>query len=244
MKTRGIFLCAALLAGVTQSVRAQSQSDFAGWTALMLTPVGAFPAIDVATGGTAAKRLPAWALRGTLWKFDGQSSQNVSMGGSYVAPVGTTASFTGTAGYYKPGGGNNGTLMLGGDLQNPFWHTVGTTSDPMTFNASWRGSLGLGHYTGTGGGTTMSLAGAVPFEMRYPLASKSVISGNITPGFGWGRVSGGGGPSQSGTRPMISFGGAWTSPTGTAVHLGVQKVIIDGNPPWVWGLAMSFVPGQ
>src|SRR4051812_35059772 len=200
MKVRGTLLSCALIACVARPAVAQTDNDVAAWFAISLTPVGAFPALQLAPGGSAAHRLPAWAFRGSSWKFDGANDRNNSFGGSYVAPVGVKSSFTGTVGYFKPGGaGNDGTGLLGGELQSPFWESVGTSSNSMTFNASGRGSLGVGRYTGSGGGTALSLVGSLPLGLRYAMASKSVLTANLTPGFGWGRISGSGAPSQSGT---------------------------------------------
>jgi len=95
-----------------------SEDEFAAWAAMMLTPVGAFPALMVSPGGNGAQRVPAWAFRGSAWKFEG-GDRNYNVGVSYIAPVATKAIFTGTLGVYAPGGDNadNG-LLLGGDLAN------------------------------------------------------------------------------------------------------------------------------
>src|SRR3954464_8712428 len=139
MKVRTSLVCCAvaMFAASVGSAGAQSDKDVAAWFALSLTPVGAFPTIVVPAGTSGTQRLPAWAFRATSWKFDGATDRNYSLGGSYVAPVGVKSTFTGTLGYFKPGGaGNSATIMGGGDLQSPFWESVAAANDPMTFSAS------------------------------------------------------------------------------------------------------------
>jgi hypothetical protein len=215
--------------------------DSGAWTAMMLTPAGALPAIMVSPGGGGAQRVPTWAFRFSSWKFGADRSSN--FGATVVAPVASKASFAGTLAFFKPGGGGDGTVMLGGDLETPFWESVKTANNPMTFSALANGGLGYGRFLGKGGGNLLSLVGSVPLGLHYAMANKSAFTAMVSPGFGFGSVSGGVQSSQSGTRPMISLGAAWMTPTGVGIHAGMDKVMVHGDPPWVWGFAISVVPG-
>jgi len=248
MKLRNVLMSCCVVVGVVAPgpVSAQvSEDEFAAWAALMSTPVGAFPAIMVSPGIVGARRVSAWAIRGSTWKFDVGNNRNYNLGVSLVAPVGTKAIFTPTLGVIVPtaDGADNG-LMLGADLETPFWQTVKTASNTVTFSASVKGSAGYGRIFTDPGSNYLSLVGSLPLALHYELADRSTLSAMVVPGAGVGRSSGGppGLVEGSDVRGLISIGGSWTMPSGVGFHLGTDKVVIDGGPPWVWGFSVSFVP--
>jgi hypothetical protein len=51
------------------------------------------------------------------------------------------------------------------------------------------------------------------------------------------------GASESGTRPFFGVGGEWLAPAGWAVHVGIQKVMIDNGPTNV-GAGFNWKLGQ
>jgi hypothetical protein len=239
MKVRALLVCCAMVA-VATTAAAQTSSDIAAWTALSLSPVGAFPGILLTPIWSGGERQGAFALLGSAWKFKGFKDQNINFGGSYAGPIGNRASLTGTLGYFRPGEGGAGTFMFGGDFQTVAWDPA--TTSPLTFSLFLKGSAGLGYYTGREGDQAVSLVGSVPLVIRYQLANKSAISATVTPGYGWGRAYGGGVPPEGGALPLISFAGSWAARNGAALHVAMQKIIIDGDAPWMWGVALSFVP--
>jgi hypothetical protein len=235
--------CAALLAAAP--VRAQSAGDFAAWTGIFFTPVGALPGLELPSGGTTDRRTQL-GVQVASWKFEGDEDRNTNFGIKLLAPMGTKARFGATLGWMEPGGGGNGVLIGGVDVGAPVW--VSATTEPTAVSIDVKGSLGFGHFTADGGGansSAWSLVGSVPIKIRHTLASKAMVSGFVGLGFGFAGVSDDT-DSESGTRPMISLGGAWTSAGGVGIHLGGQKVIIDSDPgdfPWVWALGGTFPMG-
>jgi hypothetical protein len=238
---RPALLVAALLAFGASTASAQTLDDFTAWLSLIQTPVGALPAIDAAPTGTGNDRSQVWAVRATSWKFNGAADRNNTIAGSVIAPVGTNASFTATVGYLKMGGGD-GTYMLAADYERPLWESAPTAGSPLGFSIAGKGSGGFGHFTGGSGYNVGSFAASLPIGARYVMANKSALSVHVTPGYGFGKLSGGSGgvDNGSGTRPLIGFGGAFTTASGFGFHLGMQKVVIQGNAPWTTGLAFSF----
>jgi hypothetical protein len=243
---RSITVALAGVAFTTSTALAQtgpSASDFAAWGAMMFTPIGAFapmsagPAKGAELGGNRA------ALRVSNYKMTGEQSGHMTIGGSYVTKVGTNAVVNGTLGYQMDGntGGEN-TIMLGADVISPLWAQPATAENNMALTANLQGSLGFGKEGGDNGVTAMSLAVGVPVGMTIEQASKAKISLFLTPGFGFGRLSATGG-SESGTRPFFGLGGEWTSPAGWALHLGIQKVMID-NGPTNLGAGFNYKLGQ
>jgi hypothetical protein len=241
---RPFLLAAGLLALGAATASAQT-GQFAAWLALIQTPVGALPAIDAAPTGSTNDRSQVWAVRATNWKFDGATDRNNTIAGSVIAPVGTDASFTATVGYLKMGSGD-GTYLLGADYQRPLWESGATASNPFAFSIAGKGSAGYGHFTGGSGYNLASLAASLPVGARYVLSNKSALSVHVTPGYGFGKLSGGsnGVDNGSGTHPLIGFGGAFTTASGFGFHIGMQLVrvgaLLNGNTPWTTGIAFSF----
>jgi hypothetical protein len=229
-----LFVMAAPLSGQA------SDNDHFGWFGLMMTPVGAFPQIELPSGGTVDRRTQ-FAIRLASWKYEAQDDRNSALGLTFFSPMGTKARFGATLGWFDPGGPGDGTIMAGADLGAPIWASA--TTEPTAVSIDVAGSLGIGRFTGSGGGTAWSLAGHVPFKIRHTFASKSMVSGFVRLGYGVAGVSDGG-DAENGSRPLIGFGGAWGFAGGAAVHLGAQQVMIDGDPPWVGTLAITFPFGS
>jgi hypothetical protein len=254
MKLRILLACSAALALIPMRAQAQSDDDTAAWFALMVTPYGALPPLMLAPVAKNGGRAMTVALRGGTWKFSDDlfdSPRNSAFGVTVAAPVGSKATLSGTVGYFHPGcpAGETckGDDMLGVDAEGPFWENTSTQGATRTvLNISLKGSLGFVHSNETDGGNGITFVGAVPFSVRYELASHSMFSAFVAPGMGIGRVSGGGDPSQTGNRPVFSAGAAWTTPAGVGLHLGWTKVVAPdgaGSLPSAVGLSISFAPG-
>jgi hypothetical protein len=237
-----MLVCAALISAAPAAPAAAQPSpgDFAAFFGMLFTPVGALPGLELPSGGTVDRRTE-FAVRLASWKFDGDDDRNTNFGFSLSAPVGTKARFGGTLGWMQPAGGGDGVLLGGVDLGMPVW--VSATTEPTAVSIDVKGSLGIGHFTGTGEGNAWSLVGEAPIKIRHVLANKSMVSGFVSLGFGFAGISETG-SSESGTRPVIGLGGAWRSAGGIGIHLGGSQVIIDGDPPWVWALNATFPMGK
>jgi hypothetical protein len=222
------------LAGITMTagtaIAQPSAGDVAAWGAMMATPIGAFAPMSAGPMKGVAVTGKSAALRLSNWKQTGATDGVMNIGGTYVTKAGTNAVLNATAGYSMPGcSGCDGTVMLGADVVSPLWGQPATAENSMALNANLQGSLGFGKNMGTNGPTALSLAVGVPVGMTMEQANKSKIALFVTPGFGFGRLSANS-ASESGTRPFFGLGGEWTSPAGWALHLGIQKVMIDNGP--------------
>jgi hypothetical protein len=226
-----------------------SEKDAAAWGGIMFTPVGAFPGIETASGGRTdvAKQL---AIRFSTWSFKDSDVRDNNLGVTFMSPGTSTLRYGLTVGYLWPsgdtGGSNDGTIMVGGDLASALWTSATSTSSSSSFSLDWKANLGFGRFTGDGGGNAWSLVAQLPVKWMYQMANKSDLSAYVAPGFGFAG-SGDNTDSESGTRPMIGFGGAWTSAGGVGVHLGFQRVPLDFGfgvtSPWVNALSVSFPMG-
>ncbi len=239
MMKKRFMLGFAALAFAMPAIAQTSAGDFAAWTGVSFTPVGALPGLELPSGGTVDRRTE-FAVRVASWKFDLADDRNTNFGFSILTPVGTKARFGGTLGWVQPAGGGDGVLMGGLDLGTPVW--VSATTEPTAVSIDVKGSLGLSRFTGTDGFNAWSLVGQAPIKIRHTLANKSMVSGFVSLGFGFAGISGSG-DSESGTRPLIGLGGAWRSAGGIGIHLGAGQVILDGDPPWVWTLSATFPMG-
>jgi hypothetical protein len=241
----------ALFVTVGSVAQAQSSGkDAAAWSGLMLSPAGAFPAIETSAGGRTdgARQL---AIRVSSWSFKDSDVRQNNYGISFLAPATSKVRYSGTVGWSQPsgdtGGDNDGLILLGGDIASALWESPASAGGNTSFSLDWKASMGLGHFTGEGGGNAWSLALQVPFKFMYKMASKSDLSAYVNAGFALAGVSDDT-DSETGTRPMYGLGGAWTSAGGVGIHLGAQRIpldfgIIDIDPPWVGSLAVSFPVG-
>jgi hypothetical protein len=248
MKRLTLLGCALVVAG--SSAQAQSSDhDFAAWFGLMVTPVGALPQIETTAGGrTDAPQQLAFRL--SRWKFSGADVTENTFAVSYLAPSTSLVRYGVTAGWLQPtgGGGNNdGAFLIGGDLSTAVLQMTKTGANTSSFSVDVKGSMGYSRLTGSSGGNAWSIVAQVPAKWMYEMANKSTLSAFVSAGFGLAGLSDEF-DKDHGTRPMFSFGGAWTSAAGVGVHLGAQKVPLDfgptsDGPPFVTGLAVTFPVG-
>ena len=248
---RSLTVALAGIALTTSTAIAQdegpSAKDFAAYTAMMFTPIGSFAPMSAGPAKGAEIGRNSVALRVSNYKEKGATDGVMAIGGSYITKVGTNAVVNGTVGISMPGCTDcESVMMLGADVISPLWAQPATAENNMAITANLQGSLGLGRQGGDVSSTAMSLSVGVPVGIAMEQANKSRISLFLTPGFGFGRLSqssGGESVSESGTRPFFGLGGEWTSPAGWALHLGIQKVMID-NGPTNLGAGFNYKLGQ
>lgn len=247
MRKLTLLSCALVVVGSTAQAQT-SDSNLSAWYAMMLTPVGAFPAIETSAGGR-TDATPQIAIRLATWKFKDDDTRLNNFGATWMNAATSPLRYGFTLGWNQPSGGgaggNDGTLMLGAEAGGALWKSAAAGS-ASSFSLGWKGSGGYGRYMGTGGGNTWSLVGQVPLSWMYTMADKSMLSAYASGGFGFAGISDDT-DSDSGTRPMFGLGGAWTSAGGVGVHLGGQQVPADFGfgvkAPWVMGLSVSFPVG-
>lgn len=243
-----VLMSIALAAGAQSTAEAQSDGDFAAWAAIMLTPAGAFTPVVVAPAMKDGERLPVFLVRGGTWKLEGGRS-NYTFGGTMAAPIFRRATLSATVGYFKPGcdpGVNcDGTLMAGADLEAPVVERVVSQATSRTvLNARLKGSLGYGKFMGGTESNLFSAVASVPLSARRDMTNSGSLSAFISPGIGYGKVSENLQPSQSGSRPLMGGGVAWTTADGIGLHLGAQRIFLEAGSATLWGAALSFAPGN
>lgn len=242
MKRAFVVAGAAILAAAP--IQAQSVSDAVAHFALMTSPIGSLPNVELPSGGTVDRRANL-GLRVGSWKIDGIDSRFNTYGATFSFPTGAKARIGATLAYGKAAEANSDAwLMLGVDAGAPVWASA--TTEPNAVSIDFRGNVGFSSFQNDDGGTSMTLVGQVPLKFRHTFTGKSIFSAHVTPGFGWASFKDDF-TDESGTRPMIGFGGAWTTSTGVGLHLGTQQVILDApgsSPPWVLSFAVTVPIGQ
>jgi hypothetical protein len=238
-------LSCALVVGASMSAQAQSPHDLAAWFGIMMTPVGALPQIELApTGAPNASHL---AFRAASWSVSGSDVRDNNLGITYFNPASATLRYSISTAWLQPDAdGADGTFMVGGDVAGDLWKSAAAANNPNSFSIDWRANLGFGRFTGDGGGNSWSIVGQVPFKWTHQMASNSALSAFASAGFGFAGI-GDDTDSESGTRPIFGFGGAWTSAGGLGIHLSTQKVMLDtggtDSPPWNSALSVSIPMG-
>ena len=244
---------------------AQSSSkDAAAWTGIMFTPAGAFPLVrtwPTANDTRDSARLTAggfvWTpgsphavdaeqliFHGSTWKSGGSDVRNTSVGVTYLTHPSSRIRYGGTIGWMEPTGGG-GVFLVGLEALDDIWQGGAVTTVGSSFTLGWNATGGLGHISSGVGGTVWSAVLQLPLKWRYQSSSRSSLAAFVAPGFGLaGTTDAGSVEAETGTRPMIGFGGGWTSARGIGLHVGTHMVPLDLGPgsessPWVLALALS-----
>jgi hypothetical protein len=223
-------LVVGLVSIASRDAAAQSTKDYAAYGALLSTPIGALTPIMVSPGTKGEKAFDSFSGRYSHFSPKTGDGSNI-LGASFYHQAGMNAAVSGTVGYLKPscpaGATCDGVTMLGADVHSTLWNSAAAAGSTTATSINLQGSLGYGHMKDA---SALSFAVGVPLTISMDQASKARISAFVNPGFGWGRASVTGSPSESGTRPLIGAGASWTSPAGWGLHAGFQKVVIkDGG---------------
>jgi hypothetical protein len=224
-------LAAILVVGLvslnTRDAAAQpSLKDVAAYTALSLTPVGSHVPVMM-------PKANAFALRYSRFSAEGTDGTN-NLAGSYAMKAGSNALVGATLGYIMPAeDGAESVFNAGLGVNSTLWSSTGGANVGLTGDFGWAKEEDV---------TFLSAAIGVPLSYSMEQASKSTVSFFVQPGFGWGRVSADPG-SESGTRPIVGAGAAWTSAAGWGLHAAFNKVMIEdgGN---TFGLGFTYKMGQ
>ena len=215
---------------------AQDDDDAAAWFGMMFSPYGALPALvsPAMAGLTAAGERPAgsFEIKYGRWGFEEEETWNIFGLGGRAGGLG----FTG--GYGKCSGCDEGFIMGQVDFE---WilarSPVGTEASGGSLALGLRPSAGFGKPT-EGEGTAMALTVDLPAVFSMPVGERSHIVPFVTPGIGFGRISGGG-DGESGVRAALAAGVAFFVSDQFGVHVGWRKVFIDEGPS-TFGVGVSF----
>jgi len=203
-----------------------SEKDLVAYAALSLTPVGSHVPMTMPKANAFGLRLSHFAQEGT----DGTNN----LAGSYFMKAGSNALVGATAGYIMPGcDGCDGVFNAGLNLSSTLWSSTGGANVGLSGDLGWAKEDDV---------TALSAAIGVPLGFSIQQASKSTVSFFVQPAFGYGRLSAAG-ESESGTRPIIGAGAAWTAAGGWGLHAAFNKVMIEegGN---TFGVGFSYKLGN
>ncbi|GAC1649663.1 MAG: hypothetical protein NVS4B3_07090 [Gemmatimonadaceae bacterium] len=214
---------------------AQSVNDLAAWDALMLSPVGALPptARNPTDGDVRPNEV---SIRYGRWRYDLDDAVHNNIGITFAHRFDVASTELAVTGAYLPlSCGTCLSWVSGGiDLQSTVWQGAldGTEGRTPSANLGVRVGLGGARYVGEGHAIAGSATAGVALGVAVPFVWRSRVAASVIPGFGFGRTASAD-ESLHGTRPYIGAALAWTFPSGFAVDLGMQRVIIVGGPPQI-----------
>lgn len=233
---RRLVMAAAVLALVgmpAQQASAQTLEEVAGYAALLSTPAGALGPMVVSPGTRGENAFSGFSVRFANFSPKGGGDGTNTLGATYAFKAGSNAAIGATAGYLMPGcTGCDGQFMAGADLNSTLWNNTSGASINL------QGAFGWGNDS-QNDVTSISLALGFPFAYSRVAADKSRLSGFVTPGYGWGRMSGGGASMNAGL-PMVGVGGGWEAAGGWGLHASFQKVFISNVSGNTFGLGFSY----
>jgi hypothetical protein len=226
------FSLAALAALGARDLYAQSNNSGAGWTGLMLTPIGALTPMGPATANdTTQYRLQ---LRYGHWRFapGDDNTHNLGLGVGFRTGSSRT---TIELGYGHDASCDNcDYVMIGVDVDVPLIQP--SENETGGLRVALNPAAGFGHPT-DGSGTALSGALSVPVSFVYPVGRVSLIP-FVSPGVGYGRLSADG-ESAGAERNILAGGIGIASPqSALRVTISAHKVFID-RAPTVYGIGLS-----
>jgi hypothetical protein len=234
---RRTFALAVLFALVSIPARqVQSQvtvEQAAGYAALLSTPAGALAPMLVSPGTKGENAFSGFSVRFSNFSPKGGGDGTNSLGATWAFKAGSNAAIGATAGYLMPGCTDcDGQFMAGADLNSTLWNSTGGGSINL------QAALGWGNDSQN---DVTSISGAVGFPFAYSrvAADKSRLSAFLSPGYGWGRMSGGGESMSSGF-PTVGVGGGWEAAGGWGLHASFQKVFVSDISGNTMGLGFSY----
>ena len=224
-------LCLSFLLVPISSVSAvaQSDGDAAAYIALTTTPAGAFPPIASPArfgspgGGALSFRYGQRSLE------TGDAVHNVGLTADFSASTGRIGVTLGAA----TCDGCKALIMLGVDWATPLVRRV---SDEGAVGIGLASALGFGLPTAESDGFLLSGSLGLSFSAVGGKADGPRIIPYVTPGVGFGTLTGDEG--ASGVRPMIGGGLGFAAAKGFGVSAGFQSVPIDGGQ-MVVGVAVT-----
>jgi hypothetical protein len=213
---------------------AQDVSDAVAYVALIATPPGAFAPLVTKTMLGDGRHGTDFVFRYGRGDLGVAETNNLALTWTNGSARG---SFGFTVGYWSPDCDDcDGNVLagLGGDVRL-LSGAVGAAPSAMVLTVGLSGELGFAK-------PEDGMIWSTTFGIPVTLVAGSTISGTriapfLTPGFGWGRISGDG-ESESGTRAMLGSGLAIKGRS-IGATFGFQKVFIDEGET-TFGVNVSF----
>lgn len=230
---RTVFLAVALavLPGV-QATHAQDIGDVVAYAALVSTPAAGLAPVPASymTG----ERQTSVGIAARYGRMSDQGITRNAFAADVTFPLGKGSAGL-VAGYLNNScDACSGYFVAGAHAEAPLV-SAGSPNSGL-FTAGLSGTLGMAKPTG---GTALTLSADLPLAVSIAAGRAHVVP-FIAPGFGFGRVSGGG-ESESGTRFMLGGGvGLMDIAPGLGVSVGAKQVFLDGAKT-VFGASVSWL---
>lgn len=231
---RRLRLAAMLLIGGlwARGASAQSNSDVAAWSALMVTPIGALAPIAQDPHGLPVNAT-AWSLRYGRWHYDADDVIHDTGGLTWSRGLAYRHLQLSVTGAYALIECPTCSYWLAGDitLRTPLGFRVygdSTTHLRTETGASLQMTLGGARYRGREPANAQSLAIAVPVDIAIPWRRTGAFRASLIPGIGFGRVATAG-SADAGLLPMIGGALAWSLNRTFTIDMGAQRVILNGG---------------
>jgi hypothetical protein len=208
-----------------------TSSETASYQALHATPIGAVAPLAPNMGRQVT------GFRGHYGRHDmrGTNTNTFAVGADF--PAGMQTSFGFTFGWRNIENADDH-FMVGTNLSGNLagGSPTGVMPQQARLGVSYRAELGYGR-----SGDTDALGAALSLPLSVPVASgQTRITPFLSPGMGWGRLSGNG-DSDSAVRFMLGGGLGLEMAGGTGIHVGARRVFYD-NADMQYGLGVTLRP--
>jgi hypothetical protein len=217
---------------IARSSAAQSSSQIAAWSALMVTPVGALAPIAQDPHGLPVRHT-AWSIRYGRWHYDADDvihdtggltwSQGLTYRHLQLAVTGAYALIECPTCSYWLAGDITLRTPLGFRVYNDSVAHLRTET-----GASLQLSLGGARYRGREPANAQSLALTAPLDIAIPWGRQGALRASLIPGLGVGRIATAGN-ADAGILPMLGGALAWTLTRAFTIDMGAQRVILRGG---------------
>ncbi len=233
---RKILLGAAVagLAFTTSQAQAQSANERASYRALHATPIGALAPLAPNVG----RQSTAWRAHYGRHDVFGTGSHTFALGADF--PAGLRSSFGFTAGWRNIEAGGGDHFMVGTHLSGNLMGGIPAgMPDPETARLAIGYNAQLGYARNNGNDF---LAASASMPLSVPVASgQTRFVPFLSPGLGWGRLSPDNADARSSLRAMLGGGLGLEVAGGTGIHLGAQRIFVDGGDIQ-YGLGVTLRP--
>jgi hypothetical protein len=222
--------CLALLVLPAAASHAQSTSDLAAFSALIVSPTGALPP-TASDNGRPVPNADAVSVAYGRWRFDINDAIHHNVGVTLAHRLGATSTSVSVTGAY---------LSLSCDCAG--WTSAGVSLHSRLLSVIGGGigaqrsghvdvelSAGGARYSGEGHAFANAGTAAVDVGGSVALAGRSRLAFSVIPGMGFGHLASAD-ENDGGARPLIGGAVSWRSRHGVAINIGAQRVVLSGGP--------------
>ena len=209
---------------------AQSTSDLAAFSALIVSPSGALPP-SASDNGRALPDVAAFAVSYGRWRYDIDDAIHHNLGATVTRRIGASAtSVSMTAAYLSLSCDCAGWMSGGVSLTS---RMLSVPADRLRAGASGHIDLQLmtggARYSGDGHASAYSAAAAVDVGGSVALRGSSRLALSLIPGVGLGHLTSAD-ETGGGTRALLGAAISWRSRHGVSLDVGTRRIVLTGGP--------------